>query len=109
MKLYHFHQSSASFRVRIAINYKKIDCELITVDLLQREQLSPEFRKHNQHGRVPTLEDEGFEFGQSLAILEYLEEKFPSPPLLPSDIKSRAWVRYLSHIIISDMHPVMNN
>jgi glutathione S-transferase len=72
MKLYHFYQSSASYRIRIAMNYKKLDCALITVDLSQREQLSDEYRKHNQHGRVPALEDEGFEFGQSSAILEYL-------------------------------------
>lgn len=109
MKLFHFNQSSASFRIRIAINYKKIDCELVTVDLLQYEQRSEKYLKHNRHGRVPTLEDDGFEFGQSLAILEYLEEKYPTPCLLPKDIKGRAWVRYLSQIIVSDMHPVMNN
>lgn len=109
MKLYHFYQSSASYRVRIAINYKKIDCDLVTIDLRQREQLSDEYKKHNPHGRVPALEDGGFEFGQSSAILEYLEEKYPAPPLLPDDIKARALVRYLSQIIISDMHPVMNN
>lgn len=109
MKLYHYYQSSASYRIRIAINYKNIPCELITVDLSQREQVGDEYKKHNRHGRVPALEDQGFEFGQSSAILEYLEEKYPTPPLLPHDLKSRAFVRFLSQIIISDMHPVMNN
>ncbi len=109
MKLYHFYQSTASYRIRIALNYKKIDCTLVAVDLSQHKQLSNEYLRHNKHGRVPALEDEGFEFGQSSAILEYLEEKYPTPPLLPDNIQDRAWVRYLSQIIISDMHPVMNN
>lgn len=109
MKLYDFHQSSASCRIGIALNYKKINCELISVDLINREQLTSAYLQLNPHGRVPALQDENISFGESSAILEYLEEKYPERPLLPSNLKGRAWVRYLSQIIISDMHPVMNN
>ena len=109
MKLYHFYQSTASYRIRIALNYKKINCELIAVDLLKQEQLTQKYLQINPHGRVPALSDGDFSFGESSAILEYLEDKYPERPLLPNTIKDRAWVRYLSQIIISDMHPVMNN
>jgi maleylacetoacetate isomerase len=109
MRLYTYYRSSAAYRIRIALNYKKIDCEYISVDLINSQQRGEEYRKHNPQGRVPTLMDENIEFGQSAAILEYLEEKYPQPPLLPNNSIDRAWVRYLSQIIISDMHPVMNN
>jgi len=109
MKLYHYYQSSAAYRIRIALNYKQIPCELVTVDLSQRAQLTADYQQHNKQGKVPTLEDEGATFGQSVAILEYLEEKYPLPPLLPTDLQARAWVRYLTQIIVSDMHPLMNN
>ncbi len=109
MKLFHFYQSTAAWRIRIALNYKKIPCELVNVDLLKREHLSQAFLSQHKDGRVPALDDDGFLVGQSSAILEYLEEKFPTPSLLPHDPKSRAWVRYLAQIVISDMHPIMNN
>lgn len=108
LRLYTFYRSTAAYRVRIALNYKKIPHELIPVNLNKSEQHNEEFKRQNPHRRVPTLIDGDVKIGQSAAILEYLEEKFPNPPLLPSDIKARAWVRYLSQIIISDMHPVMN-
>jgi maleylacetoacetate isomerase len=109
MQLYHFYRSSAAYRVRIALHYKKLNCELISINLNNGEQRGEKYREHNKQGRVPTLMDEGIEIGQSSAILEYLDEKYPQPPLMPKDILARAWVRYLSQIIISDMHPVMNN
>lgn len=76
---------------------------------MQGEQRSIEYKQQNPQGRVPCLIDGDLKIGQSAAILEYLEEKYPACPLLPSDIKARAWVRYLSQIVVSDMHPIMNN
>lgn len=108
MKLYNFYQSSAAYRVRIAIYYKNIDCEFISVNLRKGEQYSEEYKEHNKQARVPTLVDGDVEFGQSSAILEYLEEKYPEPSLLPKEKENRAWVRYISQIIIGDMHSVMN-
>lgn len=109
MKLYNYFLSSAAYRVRIALNYKQIPCELVTIDLSERAQLNSDYHQHNKQGKIPTLEDQGFEFGQSVAILEYLEEKYPERPLLPANLQARAWVRYLTQIIVSDMHPLMNN
>ena len=77
MKLYNYYQSSAAYRIRIALNYKQLPCELVTVDLSQRKQLDADYLKHNKQGKIPALEDNGFEFGQSVAILEYLEENYP--------------------------------
>ena len=109
LRLYTFHRSTAAYRVRIALNYKQIPHEMVAINLVQSEQLTAEYRQQNPHGRVPTIVDDKVKIGQSAAILEYLEEKYPEYPLLPVDIKARAWLRYLSQIIVSDMHPVMNN
>ena len=106
--LYAFHRSTAAYRVRIALNYKEIQHELVSVNLNKGEQRAEPFAQLNPHGRVPTLVDGDVKIGQSAAIIEYLEEKYPLRPLLPPDIKSRAWVRFLSQIIVSDMHPIMN-
>lgn len=108
MQLYTYNRSTAAYRVRIALNYKNIDHQLIPVNLLAGKHLDEDYKKHNRQARVPTLVDGGFEVGQSSAILEYLEEKFPKPALLPKDLQARAWIRYLSQIIISDMHPLNN-
>lgn len=109
LELYSYYRSTASYRVRIALNYKQINYKLISVDLINNEQHENSYLTHNKQGRVPTLKDGTFEIGQSSAILEYLEEKYPENPLLPTDIKARAWVRYLSQIIISDTHPLNNS
>jgi maleylacetoacetate isomerase len=109
LELYSYYRSTASYRIRIALNYKQLDYKLIPVDLIAGEHHENNYLKHNQHGRVPTLVDGAFEIGQSAAILEYLEEKFPAHALLPDDINARAWVRYLSQIIISDTHPLNNS
>jgi maleylacetoacetate isomerase len=108
MKLYTFFRSTAAYRVRIALNYKNIPCEYVSVNLLADEQRGAEYKKYNKQGRVPTLVDGEFSIGQSMAILEYLEEKYPESPMLPPDTKSKAWVRYLSQIIVCDMHAIMN-
>lgn len=108
MKLYSYYRSTAAYRVRIALNYKNIDYVLMPVNLIQEEHKRDEYKRHNLQARVPTWVDNEVEIGQSSAILEYLEEKYPKPPLLPVDIKARAWVRYLSQIIISDTHPLNN-
>ncbi len=109
LELYSYYRSTASYRIRIALNYKQIDYKLISVDLINNEQYENNYLAHNKQGRVPTLKDGTFEIGQSSAILEYLEEKYPEYSLLPDDIKARAWVRYLSQIIISDTHPLNNS
>lgn len=109
MKLYSYYRSTAAYRVRIALNYKGLDYEYIPVNLIQNQQLEQSYRNHNPQGRVPTLQDGNFELGQSMAILEYLEEKYPQPELLPKDIKARAWIRYFSQIIACDIHPLNNS
>lgn len=109
LRLYTFHRSTAAYRVRIALNYKQIPHELVSVNLTKGEQRSSEYKEQNPQGRVPTLVDGHFKVGQSAAILEYLEEKYPERPLLPNDIQARAWVRYLSQVVVSDMHPIMQN
>ncbi len=109
LKLYSYYRSTASYRIRIALNYKQLDYKINAVDLIQGAQFDTNYLSHNKQGRVPTLVDDDFEIGQSAAILEYLEEKYPEPALLPKNMQARAWVRYLSQIIISDAHPLNNS
>ncbi len=111
MKLYTYFRSSASYRVRIALNLKGLPCEMVPVHLLRDggEQLTPEYRKLNPDALVPSLElDEGAVITQSLAIIEYLEEMHPQPALLPADALDRAWLRSLALAIACDIHPVNN-
>jgi len=108
MKLYSYYRSTAAYRVRIALNYKQIAHDIVPVNLVKAEQHGEAYLQHNMQARVPTLDDNGFALGQSMAILEYLEEKFPKPALLPEDIKAKAWIRYFSQIIVSDIHPLNN-
>lgn len=114
MKLYTYFRSSASYRVRIALNLKGLDYESIPIHLVRDggEQLKPEYRQINADGLVPALEDE-FEgahsvLNQSLAIIEYLEERYPTLPLLPRNILDRAYVRGLAFSIACDIHPISN-
>lgn len=111
MKLYSYFRSSASYRVRIALNLKGLPCEIVPVHLLRQggEQFSEAYRKLNPDALVPALqlEDESV-LTQSLAIIEYLEEVHPSPALLPASAIDRAWVRSLSLAIACDIHPVNN-
>lgn len=114
MKLYSYFRSSASYRVRIALNLKGLPYEVVPVHLLRNggEQFDPEYRKLNPDALVPALVDEvdGEEraLTQSLAIIEYLDERHPSPPLLPQDPLDRAHVRGIALSIACDIHPINN-
>lgn len=108
MKLYTYYRSTAAYRVRIALNYKQIDYEAIPVNILEGQQLKSEYSEINPQMRVPTFIDGSFVVGQSIAILEYLEEKYPKPSLLPNDIEQRAQVRAVAQLIACDIHPLNN-
>ncbi len=107
MKLYTYYRSQASFRVRIALNLKGLLREDIFLHLERGDQFAAEYRALNPQMMVPTLIDDGAELFQSLAILEYLDEKHPQPPLLPSESEARAWVRGLALINVADSHPLI--
>jgi maleylpyruvate isomerase len=110
MKLYTFFRSSASYRVRIALNLKGLDCEYLPIHLRRGggEQFSPDYKMKNPQALVPTLEDGGRFLTQSLAIIEYLEERYPEPPLLPKDPADRATVRAMALVIACEVHPIQN-
>lgn len=108
MKLYTYFRSTAAYRVRIALNLKGLDYEPATVDLLADEQKSPAYRAINPLGLVPALETREGVLTQSLAILEYLEERYPEPPLLPADPVARAHVRSMAYAIACETHPLNN-
>ena len=110
MKLYTFFRSSASYRVRIALNLKGLDYEQLPIHLRRGggEQWTTAYQSVNPQGLVPTLEDGGRSITQSLAIIEYLEERYPEPPLLPSDPTDRATVRGMALAIACEIHPLQN-
>jgi len=110
MKLYTFFRSSASYRVRIALNLKGLNCEYAPIHLRRGggEQFSPDYKIKNPQALVPTLEDGGRPLTQSLAIIEYLEERYPEPPLLPKDPADRAAVRAMALAIACEVHPLQN-
>ena len=110
IKLYSYWRSSAAYRVRIGLNLKKLEHEIVPVNMLpgDDEQHSGAYRQLNPQGLVPTLMDGEFILTQSLAILEYLEEKYPQFPLLAQEQTSRAIIRQLAQIIACDIHPLDN-
>jgi maleylacetoacetate isomerase len=108
MKLYSFFRSSAAFRVRIALNLKKLNYETVAIHLRRNDQSRPDYRAVNPQGLVPALIDGDRTLIQSLAIIEYLDEIHPEPPLLPSDPADRARVRALAEIVACDIHPINN-
>jgi len=108
MKLYTAFRSSASFRVRIALNLKGLAYEPAFVHLGRGEHRKPEYAAINPQALVPAFEEEGVRLVQSLAILEYLEERYPSPPLMPKDAAGRARVRSLSLLVACEIHPLNN-
>ena len=108
MKLYNFHASSTSYRTRIVLNLKGLQYEYIPIRLDKQEHLSPAYGEVNPMRGVPTLEVDGVRLYQSSAIIEYLEEVFPDPPVLPKDPVGRAHVRAICAIVGADMHAVNN-
>ncbi len=110
IKLHSYFRSSASFRVRIALNLKGLTYETVPVHLVRGggEQFAPDFRTLNPASLVPVLEDEARVLTQSLAIIEYLEETHPHPVLLPGDAFGRAQVRALALTIACEIHPLNN-
>ncbi len=111
MKLYSYFRSSAAYRARIALNLKGLPYDMESIHLTRGggRQHSPEYRAVNPQGRVPALRlDDGDVLIQSLAIIEYLDEIHPEPPLLPAGPVARAHVRAIAHAIACDIHPLNN-
>ena len=108
MKLYGYFRSSAAFRVRIALNLKQLKYETAPIHLRRNDQSAADYLAVNPQGLVPTFEDGGLTLIQSLAIIEYLDETYPEPALLPKSAAERARVRGLAEIVACDIHPINN-
>ena len=108
MKLYTYFRSSASYRVRIALAYKGLAPDAAYVNLPKKEHQAEAFRAVNAQALVPALEEGGRVLIQSLAIMEYLDETHPEPPLLPNAPLDRAYVRAVAQIIACEIHPLNN-
>lgn len=110
LKIFGYYRSTASYRVRIALNLKRLAPESVPVHLTRNggEQFSASFRELNPQSLVPFLETPDGAFGQSLAIIEYLEERYPQFPLLPTLPGERAFVRQIAGMVACDMHPLNN-
>lgn len=111
--LHNYWRSSASHRVRIGLGLKKLAYDYVIVNIVKRDQHADAYRKKNPMAQVPTLEiteDDGrtFALNQSLPILEYLDERFPEPPILPKDLYLRARTRLLAEIVNSGIQPLQN-
>lgn len=108
LTLHHYYRSSCSWRVRWGLRIKNVPHQLVAVNLLEGEQKSPAYLKINATGFVPCLDISNDQFGESLAILEWLEESYPTPPLLPVTPIERLRVRELCQIIASGTQPLQN-
>lgn len=108
MQLYNFFASGTSHRLRIALNLKGLDYDYVAVDLRSEEHLGAAFKNLNPQGLVPALVDGDLILTQSPAIIEWLEERYPTPALLPADTYARARVRALAAIVGCDIHPLNN-
>ncbi len=106
--LYDYWRSSAAYRVRIALNLKGVGYRREAIDLVEGKQRSADYRRLNPQGLVPALAVDGALLTQSMAIVEYLEERFPDPALLPSDPLERSRVRALALSVVADIHPLNN-
>ena len=109
MRLHGYHRSSTSYRVRIALNLKALAYETVAVNLLEAEQRGEQFRQLNPFATVPALEVDGRVYAQSLAILEWLDERYPAAPLLPGDVEERFAVRELAYAIATELHAPLNS
>jgi maleylacetoacetate isomerase len=108
MKLYTYFRSSAAFRVRIALNLKRLDYDSIPKAFAKNEHRAADYLALNPQGLIPALDDDGAILSQSLAIIEYLNEKYPTPAFLPSKPQDRAHVRSMALAIACDIHPLNN-
>ncbi len=109
MIVYDYFRSSASYRLRIALNLKGLAPEFRSIHLGKGEQRSADYKAINPQGFVPYLIDGDFHLSQSLAIIEYLDDKYPDPPLMPKDVEQRALVRQIALLIACDIHPLNNS
>jgi maleylacetoacetate isomerase len=108
MRLYSFFRSSAAFRVRIALNLKNVDYEIVGINLASGAHRTPEFLAVNPQATIPTLDDDGTILWQSLAIIEYLDARYPSPRLIPMEPVARARVQAMAQLIACEIHPLNN-
>jgi maleylacetoacetate isomerase/maleylpyruvate isomerase len=108
MKLYGYYRSSTSYRLRIALNLKGLAYDNVPVSLLKGENRAEAFTARNPFGSVPMLEAGGRDRVQSMALLEWLDEAYPTPPLLPADIEARYTVRELAYAIATELHAPLN-
>ena len=106
--LFDYYRSSASYRVRIALNLKQVDYERVQIDLLHGKQKEADYRERNPQGFVPMLEMDGHRISQSLAIIDYLDAAVPEPRLVPPDPGDRAHVLALALVVACDIHPLNN-
>ena len=108
MKLYTYFRSSAAYRVRIALNLKRLDYESMPKNFGRNEHRAADYLEINPQGLIPALDDDGLLVSQSLAIIEYLNEEYPTPPFLPAKAHDRARVRSMALAIACDIHPLNN-
>ena len=109
MRLYAYHRSSTSYRVRIGLNLKGLDYETVPVDIVAQEQRGDDYRGKNPFAGVPALEVDGKVYAQSMPILEWLDETHPEPPFLPGDADRRFDVRELAYAIATELHGPLNS
>ena len=108
LQLYSYYRSSAAYRVRIALAIKQLSYHQLPINLLSGEQRQPEYLQTNPGGLVPTITTAEGTLTQSLAIIEYLEERYPKPSLLPQSAMNRAQVRSIAYQVAMDIHPLNN-
>ena len=108
LQLYSYYRSSAAYRVRIALAIKQLSYHQLPINLLSGEQRQPEYLQTNPGGLVPTITTAEGTLTQSLAIIEYLEERYPKPSLLPQSAMDRAQVRSIAYQVAMDIHPLNN-
>ena len=108
MELYSYCKSSASYRVRIGLNLKHLNYSIVPVNLLENQQRSAEYKEKNPQGLVPALMVENQSLTQSLAILEWLDENYPNPSIIPGDSFQKAQIRSTAYAVACDIQPIQN-